>query len=312
MSHQHPPTPPSTPIIKHFADPPAPWCDPQTAAAIIIPAPLEYTVCYGRGTHQGPQAILDASSQMEIYDEVHDWVPMSAGIATLPALSYTGLSQEDALQATERTVASVVAQGKLPVTLGGEHSLTPACLRAVQRAAEFAPLGLISFDAHADMRASYEGTPLSHACAMRRALEITGMHALELGIRSISPEEVADIRLERPPLEIVWAHQIGEMPLASCLARLPQRVYVTVDLDVFDPAYMPAVGTPEPGGIDWWTFLRAFQTITEQKELVGLDIVELAPIAGLNHPDFFAAKLVYKMLGLIFLSRRHTSEESLS
>jgi agmatinase len=308
MGQQHPFIPEPAHPSKQFGDPPAPWEDIESARAIIIPAPLEYTVCYGQGTQRGPQAIINASTQMEIYDEVHNWVPMSAGIATWPALSYEGLSQEAALQQTEQAVANILAQGKLPVTLGGEHSLTPACLRAVQQAAGFAPLGLISFDAHADMRSSYDGTPLSHACAMRRALEIPGIQALELGIRSISPEEVADIDREHPALEIVWAHQIDEMHLNTLLGHLPQRVYVTVDLDVFDPAYMPAVGTPEPGGLDWWTFLHMFQSISEQKHVVGFDVVELAPIAGLSHPDFFAAKLVYKMLSLIFLARQNVGE----
>jgi agmatinase len=287
-----------------FGDPPAPWGDLETAAAVIIPAPLEYTVCYGEGTAQGPAAIIAASTQMELYDEVFDWIPMSAGIATAPALAYDGLSQEAALQANEQAVADVLARGQLPVTLGGEHSLTPACIHAVQQHSDFAPLGLISFDAHADMRASYEGTPLSHACAMHRSLEIPGVSLLELGIRSISPEEVSDIRTTNPALEIVWAHQYAEMRLSDLLDRLPERVYVTVDLDAFDPSIMPAVGTPEPGGIGWYDFLRAFQLIVEKKQIVGLDVVELAPIAGLNHPDFFAAKLVYKMLGHVFRQQR--------
>jgi agmatinase len=291
-------------LAQQFGDPPEPWGNLETAAAVIIPAPLEYTVCYGEGTAQGPAAIIAASTQMEIYDEVYDWIPMSAGIATAPALAFEGLTQEAALAATEQAVAAVLARGQLPVTLGGEHSLTPACLRAVQQHAHFAPLGLISFDAHADMRASYEGTPLSHACAMRRSLEIAGVSALELGIRSISPEEVNDIREIKPPLEIVWGHRFAEADLGTLLERLPERVYVTVDLDAFDPAIMPAVGTPEPGGIGWYDFLRAFQLIAERKQIVGLDVVELAPIAGLNHPDFLAAKLVYKMLGHVFFQRR--------
>ncbi|HEY7350941.1 MAG TPA: agmatinase [Ktedonobacterales bacterium] len=301
----HPPGPYQA--ITSFGDPPEPWGNAETAAAVIIPAPLEYTVCYGQGTQQGPAAIIAASTQMELYDEILDWIPMSVGIATHPALSYAGLSQEAALQVTEQAVAAVLTRGQLPVTLGGEHALTPACLRAVQQIGDFAPLGLISFDAHADMRFSYEGTPLSHACAMRRALEIPGISALELGIRSISPEEVTDMRKLRPPLEIVWAHQFAEMQLGALLDQLPARVYVTVDLDVFDPSCMPAVGTPEPGGIGWYDFLRAFQRIAEQKQVVGLDVVELAPIAGLHHPDFFAAKLVYRMLGHIFFQRRQSS-----
>lgn len=308
MNKQDQDAPEAAQAIQQFGDPPEPWGDLETASAVIIPAPLEYTVCYGEGTSQGPQAMIAASTQMELYDEVFDWLPMSAGIATSPALVYDGLPQEAALQATEQAVAAVLARGQLPVTLGGEHSLTPACLRAVQQHAGFEPLGLISFDAHADMRASYEGTPLSHACAMRRSLEIPGVSALELGIRSISPEEVTDIREIKPALEIVWAHQLAEMQLGKLLERLPSRVYVTVDLDVFDPSIMPAVGTPEPGGMGWYDFLRAFQLIAQQKQIVGLDVVELAPIAGLNHPDFLAAKLVYKMLGHIFVQRRAAHE----
>ncbi|HEU5198973.1 MAG TPA: agmatinase [Ktedonobacterales bacterium] len=306
-------TPPLSPFETHhtstqFGDPPPPWGELETAAAVVIPAPLEYTVCYGQGTGQGPAAIIAASTQMDLYDEMLDWTPMSAGIATLPALAYEGLAHEAALQRTEQAVADVLAMGKLPVTLGGEHSLTPACVRAVQQAADFAPLGLISFDAHADMRASYLGTPLSHACAMRRALEIPGVRALELGIRSISPEEVEDIRQEQPPLKIVWAHQIHDIPLDTLLEQLPERVYVTVDLDAFDPASMPAVGTPEPGGISWYEFLRFFKQIVDRKRVVGLDVVELAPIPGLSHPDFFAAKLVYRMLGLTFARLREATE----
>lgn len=308
MSSLHTPMADAHHTSTQFGDPPPPWGDLETAAAVVIPAPLEYTVCYGQGTRQGPDAIIAASTQMDLYDETLDWTPMSAGIATLPALVYESLSQEAALQKTGQAVAEVLAMNKLPVTLGGEHSLTPACVRAVQQAADFAPLGLISFDAHADMRASYLGTPLSHACAMRRSLEIPGVRALELGIRSISPEEVDDIRQEQPPLKIVWAHQLRDIPFDALLEGLPERVYVTVDLDAFDPAYMPAVGTPEPGGISWYEFLRFFGQIVDCKRIVGLDVVELAPIAGLSHPDFFAAKLVYRMLSLIFARQRETTK----
>ncbi len=276
----------------------------ESAAAVIIPAPLEYTVCYGHGTRQGPEAIIAASTQMDLYDEVSDWTPMDVGIATQPALVYDGLSHEQALQVTEQAVAAVVARGQLSVTLGGEHSLTPACVRAVQQAADYAPLGLISFDAHADMRSTYLGSAISHACAMHCSLETPGVSALELGIRSISPEEVAEIRATHPPLEIVWAHRYAEMDLAALLDKLPPRVYVTVDLDAFDPSCMPAVGTPEPGGITWYDFQRAFQLIAEKKQIVALDVVELAPIAGLSYADFFAAKLVYRMIGQTFVRSR--------
>lgn len=303
------PIQPEQQLRKQFGDPPEPWGDPETAAAIIIPAPIEYTVCYGQGTRRGPEAIIAASTQMELYDEVLDWIPMNAGIATWPAPPYDGLSHEAALQELQQAVGSVLARNTLPLTLGGEHSLTPACLRAIQQKRNFAPLGLISFDAHADMRDSYEGTPLSHACAMRRALEIPGIHALELGIRSISPEEVNDIQREQLPLEIVWAHRLREASLSDLFDQLPPDVYITIDLDVFDPAFMPAVGTPEPGGMGWHEFLTIFQSIASRKHIVGIDVVELAPIAGLSHPDFFAAKLVYKILGMtLFAQQRQTPQ----
>src|SRR5215813_11859706 len=188
MTNQHHHATEPAHATQQFGDPPAPWGNLETAAAVILQSPLEYTVCYGQGTSQGPAAIIAASTQMDLYDEMLDWTPMSVGIATSSALAFEGLSQEAALQATEQAVAGVLALEKLPVTLGGEHSLTPACLRAVQQHRSFEPIGLISFDAHADMRDSYLGTPLSHACAMRRCLDIPGVSALELGIRSISDE----------------------------------------------------------------------------------------------------------------------------
>jgi agmatinase len=229
---------------------------------------------------------------------------MDVGIATQPALVYDGLSHKQALQLTEQAVSAVLARGQLPVTLGGEHSLTPACVRAVQQAGGYAPLGLISFDAHADMRATYLGSEISHACAMHCSLETRGVSALELGIRSISAEEMGEIRATHPLLEIVWAHHYAEMDLGALLDKLPPRVYVSVDLDVFDPSCMPAVGTPEPGGISWYEFLRAYQLIAARKQIVGLDVVELAPISGLHYADYFAAKLVYKMIGYTFVRSR--------
>ncbi len=304
MNNQHLMHAASQDIPQQFGDPQPPLEHPESAAAVIIPAPLEYTVCYGQGTRQGPAAIIAASTQMDLYDEVLDWTPMDVGIATQPALDYAGLSHEDALRVTEQAVAAVAARGQLPLTLGGEHSLTPACVRAVQQVADYAPLGLISFDAHADMRGTYLGSAISHACAMHCALETPGVSALELGIRSISAEEMAEIRETHPPLEIVWAHRYAAMDLAALLDKLPPRVYVTVDLDAFDPSCMPAVGTPEPGGISWYDFLRAFQLITEKKQIVGLDVVELAPIAGLHFADYFAARLVYKMIGYTFVGSR--------
>lgn len=290
----------------HFGDVGATDGALETARAVIISAPLEYTVCYGAGTANGPAAIIAASTQMELYDEELDFVPATQGIATLAPLDFAGLSHGDALQQIHDAVAAVVAHGQLPVTLGGEHSLTAPCVRAIQAAAEFAPLGIVQFDAHSDLRQEFEDSPLSHASAMRRALDIAGVSLLEVGIRSMSVEERDDWRAGRVTPTILWAFELaaGHADFAAALADLPERVYITIDLDCFDPGIMPAVGTPEPGGLSWYGVLGMIYAIAKTKRVVGCDVVELAPIPGLNAPDFLAAKLVYRMLGALFASHQ--------
>lgn len=272
------------------------------ARAVIIPAPLEYTVCYGAGTANGPAAIIAASTQMELYDEETQRVPAAQGIATLTPLDFTDLTHAEALARIEAAVAVVVAHDQLPVVLGGEHSLTAPCVRAVQAAAAHAPLGIVQFDAHADLRSEYEGSLISHASAMRRALDVPGVELLEVGIRSISEGEIADLATGAARAKIIWAHTLatGKADFAAALAALPERVYITIDLDCFDPGIMPAVGTPEPGGLGWYGVLGMLRLICATKRVVGVDIVELAPISGLAAPDFLAAKLTYRLLGAIF------------
>ena len=277
----------------------------EHARAVIIPAPLEYTVSYGTGTGLGPAAILAASTQMELYDEELESIPAEQGIGTLAALDFAGLTIEDALGEIAEAVAAVIDHDQLPVTLGGEHSLTPACVRAVQAAADFAPLGVVQFDAHGDLRMTYEDTPYSHACAMRRTIEIPHVELLEVGIRSISEGEIADLRSGAAKATILYAHQLatGKADFAAALAALPERIYITIDLDCFDPASMPATGTPEPGGLGWYGVLGMLRLICATKTIVGVDVVELAPIPGLHAPDFLAAKLVYRLLGAFFAGK---------
>lgn len=276
--------------------------DLQRAHAVIIPAPLEYTVCYGEGTGRGPAAIIAASSQMDLFDEELQYIPAERGIATLAPLDFSGLSHAAALNRIEQAVAVVLENGQLPVTLGGEHSITPACVRAVQHASNHAPLGVVQFDAHADLRREYEDTPLSHASAMRRVIEIPNVALLEVGIRSISPDEISDLRAGHAQATILWAHELaaGKADFAGELAKLPERVYITVDVDCFDPGIMPSTGTPEPGGLGWYSVLGMIRAIAATKHVVGFDVVELAPVPGVHAPDFLAAKLVYRMLGAIF------------
>lgn len=274
----------------------------EHARAVIIPAPLEYTVSYGAGTAGGPAAILAASAQLELYDEELASIPAEHGIGTLAPLAFAGRDHAAALAVIHEAVAAVVAHGQLPVTLGGEHSLSAPCVRAVQEAAGFVPLGIVQFDAHSDLRDSYDGSPLSHASAMRRVLDVPGVTLLQVGIRSISPDEIADRRAGRAPSTILWAHELaaGQADFATALAALPPRIYVTVDIDALDPGVMPATGTPEPGGLGWYGLLGMLRAVAATKTVVGVDVVELAPIPGLHAPDFLAAKLIYRLLGAIF------------
>ncbi len=183
----------------------APQATPATARVTIIPAPLEYSVCYMKGTEHGPQAILDASSQMELYDEELDMCPIDLGIYTAPALQYHGLSHADALKLTGDAVREVLQRDQLPFVLGGEHSLSAPVIAAVHE--RYPDLTVVHIDAHGDLRDEFEGTPLSHASIERRVVDM-GIPLLEIGIRSFSPEEAAFLKTE-PDVAIVWAYQMA-------------------------------------------------------------------------------------------------------
>jgi agmatinase len=288
-------------LVTQFGAPDAPYCDPNKARVTIIPAPLEYSVCYMEGTERGPQAILDASSQMELYDEELDYCPIEIGVYTRPLLDYTGLSHAEALAATGKAAQEVLQRGQLPLTLGGEHSLSAPIIAAVHE--QYPDLTVVHIDAHGDLRNEYEGTPLSHAAIERRVVDM-GIPLLEIGIRSFSPEE-ADFLKTQPNVSIVWAYQLAKGIAALPWERLSKHTYVTIDLDAFDPSEMPAVGTPEPGGLHWYEVLDLFKEICNRTTIVGMDVVELCPMSGQTRADFLAAKLVYKMIGYRFAQERH-------
>ncbi len=279
--------------VTQFGAPDAPYCDPNTARVTIIPAPLEYSVCYMKGTEHGPQAILDASSQMELYDEELDCCPIEIGVYTRPVLNYNGMDHATALKATGDAAYEVLQRGQLPFTLGGEHSLSAPIIAAVHE--RYPDLTVVHIDAHGDLRDEYEGIPLSHACIERRVVDM-GIPLLEIGIRSFSPEEAAFMKT-KPNVAIVWAYQIAKGTATIPWERLSQHTYVTIDLDAFDPSEMPAVGTPEPGGLHWYQVLDLFREICRRTTIVGMDVVELCPMEGQTRADFLAAKLVYKMIG---------------
>jgi agmatinase len=268
--------------------------DYRTARVVVLPVPFERTVSYGHGTAAGPAAILRASQSMELYDDELGGETAEIGIATQPPFLPEAFDMGTAMAELEAECARHMEAGKFLLTLGGEHSLTLAPVRAARRV--LGEIGVVQFDAHADLREEYEGTPYSHASVMRRIFD-EGIRSLPVGIRSLSKPE-AEFAMEAG-IPIVWAQELDglEARLDQLLAMLPASVYLTFDVDYFDPSLVPATGTPEPGGGTWYPTLRWLARIFEAKRVVAMDLVELAPIGGQPASDFLAAKLAYKCLG---------------
>lgn len=263
----------------------------------IWPVPLEHSVSYGHGAAGGPEAILVASQQVELYDEQLELEPASVGIATLPAFQAEHEEVEAVLEAIESTAHAHLAAGKFLLTLGGEHSLTIGPVRAAHRLDE--EIGVVQFDAHADLRDEYGGSPWSHACVMRRIVE-RGIPTLGVGIRALSSAEAELIRDRELP--VIWGQELATLDrdrFGRLLDRLPDRVYLTFDVDFFDPAVLPSTGTPEPGGGAWYPTLELLAELFSRKDVVAADVVELAPVPGHPASDFVVARLVYKLIGLL-------------
>ncbi len=267
--------------------------DPDQALFHVIPVPYEKTVTYGGGTAKGASAILEASQQLELFDL--DRIPAQRGIHTGRVHDCEG-EAEEVLETLAQRVAGILHKGKIPVVLGGEHTITAGALKAVSRVK--GAVGVVQFDAHADLRNRYEGSLFNHACAMRRVLDME--HPLfQIGVRSLSMKEAA-YREERG-IAHLDALEIATEGLSKPLLPedFPQDIYITIDVDCFDPGIMPATGTPEPGGLSWYQMLEALFEICRQRNVIAFDVVELAPIAGFHAPDFTIARLVYRLMGLI-------------
>jgi agmatinase len=293
----------------------------ETSRVAVLPVPFERTTTYGKGTSEGPAAIVRASQAMELHDEELGSEPYRQGIATLPPFLPEAFDMAAALAELQAEALRHLGRGKFLVTLGGEHSLTQAPARAAREvhggvAAGSAPgasgapaggtpaaggaagLGVVQFDAHADLREELEGTPYSHASVMKRLID-DGFPTLALGIRSLSTPEAELVRTRRLP--VVWGHELdgAAARLPELLAALPEKVYLTFDVDYFDPALVPATGTPEPGGGLWYPTLALLRRLFLAKTVVAMDVVELAPIGGQPASDFLAAKLIYKCLAYL-------------
>ena len=271
--------------------------DYETTRAAVLPVPFERTTSYGKGTLAGPAAILRASQAMELYDEELGAEPYVQGIATLPSFLPEAFDMEEGFAELQAEARSHLERGKFLVTLGGEHSLTQAPVKAAHQV--FGDIGVVQFDAHSDLREEFEGTPYSHASVMKRIVD-AGIPALAVGIRSLSAPEARLIR-ERS-LPVIWGHQLdrAEELFPKMLAALPEKIYLTFDIDYFDPALVPATGTPEPGGGHWYPTLRLLRHLFQTKTVVAMDLIELAPVGGHPASDFLAAKLVYKCLGYLW------------
>ena len=266
------------------------------ARVVILPIPLDRTTSYMPGTRNGPHEILVASSHMELWDEETQTDVHRIGIYTLPEMEFPFATMEEVVREIRRVAAELVKHDKFPVILGGEHSITPAVVAAL--AAKHPGLSVLQLDAHADLRESFMGTPHNHACAMRRTLE----HArtTQVGIRSLSTEEAA----AAPTLPTAIFYDFNMRRDADWIERvvdsLSETVYITIDVDGFDPAIMPSTGTPEPGGLSWYEALALLRRVIERRTVVGCDIVELSPIPGQVAPNFLCAKLIYKILSYRF------------
>ena len=265
----------------------------ERARSVVLPVPYDFSTTYQGGTRWGPRAILAASQNMELWDEELG-ATYRSGIHTLPEVEPTALGPEAMAARVEQAVDWILDGGRLPVVLGGEHSITVGAVRAAAR--RFADLSVLQFDAHADMRDTYLGSPYSHACVMRRVRE--RIPAASVGIRSCSEEEARYLQEHPVPVWSPRALRALGGDWGAILSALSGTVYVTFDLDAFDPAALPGTGTPEPGGLDWYEAVDLLRAVAARSRIVGFDVVELAPIAGQVASDFLAARLAYRLIGL--------------
>ena len=270
---------------------------PEDAGTWILPVPYEATTSWGAGTRQGPRAIIDASRYIELYDHELDRDPSVDGVYTFPALELARGDAARAMAELEAAFAKVLdaAAGRRVIMLGGEHSVSaPAILAHARRHPE--RLSVLQLDAHLDLRASLDGSPFSHACAMGRVIDRVDL--VTVGARGISAEEW-EVARHRDNVTVITGEEVarGGDWMDRALDALRDPVYITFDVDFFDPALMPSTGTPEPGGGDWHGALALLRRVFVERTVVGADVVEHAPVPGLAAPDFVVAKLVYRMIG---------------
>lgn len=273
----------------------------ETSQVVILPIPYEATTTYRKGCEHGPDALLDASIQLEYYDDELEREPCKEiRIYTHSAIADTRGGQQitapTMLQLTRNTVSQLIDDGKFVIGIGGEHSITTGLVEAYRQKTQ-EPFTVVQIDAHGDMRHEYEGSIYNHACVMRRIVDM-GLPTLPVAIRSLCQEE-ADLIKEKS-IPVLWARNIANNPhwIDQALTHISTRkVFITIDLDGIDPSAMPGVGTPEPGGLSWYGLTAFLRRLFETYEVIGCDVMELAPVVDSVVSQFTAAKLVYKLIG---------------
>ena len=271
--------------------------------AVVIPFGLEKTVSYGSGTKNGPKEIIKASHQVELYDEELNCEPYKKiGIKTLKPFKINK-NIKIALKKISDINSKILDKKLFPITFGGEHSITPGCI--VPFAKKFKKICLLHFDAHADLRESYNGEKFSHASAIKRCLDHKNVSVISFGIRNISSSEIPFLKKNSKRINIFWAKDKAKWNLVKFKKLIKNKtVYLTFDVDGFDSSIMPATGTPEPGGLLWDETLDIIKIASKNSNIVGADINELAPIKGFNSYNFLVAKLAYKILSYKFLFKQ--------
>jgi len=275
----------------------------KSSSFVVIPFPIDLTTTYVTGTRNGPGAIIEASGHMELFDEENKIEPYRAGIFVSTEIPMLTTGPIAMLKELEKRMKAVMRAGKFPILLGGEHSGTCGAVSALKK--KYEDLTILQFDAHADLRDTYLGTQWNHACVGRRIVD-SGAKLVQVGVRSISEEEDRFLR-KSETVKTFYASEVRDNladVTRGIVSSLSGNVYISIDLDAFDPGIMPAVGTPEPGGLDWFEVVDILRDVMRSDcNIVGFDIMELSPLPGIVAPDFLAAKLCYRMMGWVLAKR---------
>lgn len=267
----------------------------RDAKFVVVPVPYDLTSTYQSGSRRGPAAIIEASNNMELYDEELKKETYLCGIHTIEPITVDARGPKHMINLIRKKIARIAAMNKIPVILGGEHSISTGAVQALTE--KYSQLTVVQLDAHADLRESYQNTPYSHASVARRIADVCPL--IQVGIRSMSKEEadyLSKNKIKSFGTDFIFRNENWSELICE---KLQGNVYVSIDLDVFDPSIMPSTGTPEPGGLDWRQVLLFLRLLSQKCIIRGFDVVELAPLPGIVAPDFMAAKLIYRFMGYI-------------